>query len=108
MTEFNYWFLQEVALVTQALLISSAESEKAKGIWRSFGITQIPLPSLGSNKQSAEQTSGLSVLLMDSVLRICCGSDFYDKEISISLTAELPSHESNATLPEICCTYVVR
>lgn len=77
MTEFNYGFLQEVALVTQAPLISSAESGKAEGIWRSFGIAQIPHPSLGSNKQSAGQTTGLSVLLMDSVLSICCGSDFY-------------------------------
>lgn len=51
MAEFNYWFLQEVAMVTQALLISLAKSEKAKGIWRSFGITQIPHSSLGSNKQ---------------------------------------------------------
>lgn len=77
MTEFNYWFLQDVVLVTQALLISSTESGKAKGFCRSFGIAQIPHLSLSSNKQSAEQTSGLSVLLMDSVLSICCGSDFY-------------------------------
>lgn len=93
MTEFNYWFLQDVALVTQALLISLVESEKAKGIRRSFCITQIPHLSLGSNKQSAGQTSGLSVLLMDSVLSICCA------QISI-FDSKLPGHKSNATLPE--------